>query len=151
MKTLLGWLCGAVHFGLLILGTATLVSLAWFYGTIWYEGQPSPILAAAPIRVSPVAEKAAALITPNMQRIARESEDAIVASAGGSVKQWAVRKVYPFAVEKIPVVTEVGCDYLLTRLGDMPVAEIAAWLVEHATSKGQEPHWTLRAMAERRR
>src|SRR5262249_4001877 len=144
MKTVFAYIWAALHFVLLVLGMATLVSLGWFYGVIWWEGQPSPIMTPPPIRVSPVAQRAAALISPGIQSIARDSEDAIVASAGGVVAQWAARKVYPFAVSKVPVVAEVGCDHLLSRFGEMPVGEVAAWLVEHAASKGQVPHWTIR-------
>jgi hypothetical protein len=107
-------------------------------------------MAMPAVQVSPVATKAAALISHDLQEIAEKAEGPIIASAGGTIERWAARRVYPYAVEKIPVVTEVGCDHLMSKFGEMPMSKVAAWLVEHATAKGQTPHWSVRAAAEAR-
>jgi hypothetical protein len=133
---------------LALVGGATLLSLAWFWGTLWYETHVSPPVYQAMPPVSAVAEKLAASISPAIVRFAAGAEDDFARYAPAGIPRWVFHRGYPYAVKAIPEGAKVGCNLALDRFGSMTAAQVAAMLVEHQRSRGREAHPSVRELAD---
>lgn len=143
MTRLFGWL----RIGLDMLGGATLLALAVFYGSLWLLPENARYQASPP--VSPVAEKIAAWVSPGVVRFATDAEDDFARAAPKGAGRWIFHRAYPYALRAIPAATKVGVSVGLDRFGSLTAREMAQMLVEHQRFQGRDVHPTVRALAER--
>ncbi|WP_422928540.1 hypothetical protein [Singulisphaera sp. PoT] len=127
MLTSLKWIVGAFVFGTLIGVAGSSLFIVVTFAKSHDVVKP---------KVTDISKQLASAIAPVIASTVTSRKEDIIASAGGLPARAAVRLGFPIGIREIPPLTQVGCDALLDRLGDMPLPQIASALASHQRAKG---------------